>query len=307
MSSPPAPPVPRVSIIEGIGAFISEAIAQYPSATRRASSCVHMLLYMPNYGSESELGVKQSLAFCRAAFSRFQEIQTKPSTLWRPLLLAISSCYLCYPEMVEHILNKIQEGGYTMWAAALCFVASSSFEPKLSRTSDMKLLVMALGKVIERLLEQGKPRTGLVNNCFMLLLEVTVKLKEVQEGIEDEDVGEDEDDNYSGDEDSEDEDDEDSESEDDEIEETQKEFLERYVRVAAKLENGLNVEEEDVEDQDYEPELGFLEGVDTTRTIFSLIKRYHNVLIKDQVLPSELVSNIIKSFPKHSSLFSPSR
>lgn len=140
--SPPAPPVPRGSIIEGIGAFISEGIAQYPSATWRASLCVHMILHMPNYASESELGVKQSLAisFCRAAFSHFREIQTKPSALWRPLLLAISSCYLYYPDVVEQILNKIEDGGFAMWASALCTVASISFEPKISQASEMKLL-----------------------------------------------------------------------------------------------------------------------------------------------------------------------
>lgn len=140
--SPPAPPVPRGSIVEGIGAFISEAVAQYPSATWRASSCVLMLLHMPNYASESELGVKQSLAisFCRAAFSHFREIQSKPSALWRPLLLVISSCYLYYPDNVEQILNKVEDGGFAMWASALCSVASSSSEPKISRASDIKLV-----------------------------------------------------------------------------------------------------------------------------------------------------------------------
>lgn len=67
---------------------------------------------------------------------------------------------------------------------------------------------MALGKVIERLLEQGKPGNGLVGNCFVSLLEAAVWLKEVQEGVEDEDVDEDEDDNCSEGEDSDEEDDE---------------------------------------------------------------------------------------------------
>lgn len=47
-------------------------------------------------------------------------------------------------------------------------------------------------------------------------------------------------------------------SEADEPEETQEEFLERYARAAVELENGLDLEEGDVEDQDYEPELGKL-------------------------------------------------
>lgn len=70
-------------------------------------------------------------------------------------------------------------------------------------------IVMALEKVIERFLGQGKPGTGLVNNCFVSLLEATVRLKEVQEGMEDEEeVDEDEDDNCTEDEDSDDDDEE---------------------------------------------------------------------------------------------------
>ncbi|XP_031396138.1 importin beta-like SAD2 homolog isoform X3 [Punica granatum] len=282
---PPAPPVPRGSIIEGIGAFITEAIAQYPSATWRASSCVHLLLHLPSYASE--LDVKQSLAisFSQAAFSHFREIRTRPSAMWRPLLLVISSCYLYYPDVVERILNKIEDGGFAVWASALSSLASSSFEPKLSRASELKLLVMALGKVVERFLEQGEPGNGLVNDCSNSLLEATVQLKEVQEGMEDEedeDVDEEEDDNYSEDEDSDDEDDEDSEI--DELEETQEEFLDRYARAAVDLENGLVVEEGDVEDQEYEPELGCLEEVDIQRAVFSLIARHRDVLIKGQFL-----------------------
>ncbi|CBI25943.3 unnamed protein product, partial [Vitis vinifera] len=48
LPSPPVPPVPQRSIIKGIGAFVSTAIAEYPSATWRASSCVHVLLHVPS-------------------------------------------------------------------------------------------------------------------------------------------------------------------------------------------------------------------------------------------------------------------
>lgn len=140
MPSPPAPPVPQQSIIEGIGAFVSEAISQYPSATWRASSCVHMLLNVPSYSFETE-NVKQSLvtAFSQAAFSRFREIQSKPCSLWKPLLLVISSCYLCYPDTVESILERASEGGFTIWVSAVALVATGSFEPGLSTKSEIKL------------------------------------------------------------------------------------------------------------------------------------------------------------------------
>jgi hypothetical protein len=139
---PPAPPVPERSIVEGIATFVSEAIKQYPSATYRACSCVHTLLHCPTYSIETE-GVKQSLVivFSRAAFSRFVEVRSTPNSLWKPLLLAISSCYLCYPEIVEGIMEKSEEGGVTMWASALCHVSSSSFEAAgLSTESETKLI-----------------------------------------------------------------------------------------------------------------------------------------------------------------------
>lgn len=141
MPPPPAPPVPQRSIIEGIGTFISEAIKQYQSATLRACSCVHILLHCPTYSLETE-GVKQSLAvaFSRAAFSRFIEVRSTPGSLWKPLLLTISSCYLCYPDIVEGILEKGCEGGFTIWESALCHVSNSSFELGLTVESEMKLV-----------------------------------------------------------------------------------------------------------------------------------------------------------------------
>lgn len=141
MPSPPAPPVPERSIIESICAFISEAILQYPSATWRACSCVHILLHCPTYSLETE-SVKQLMvvSFSRAAFSRFKEVQSKPSPLWNPLLLAISSCYLCYPDTVESVLEQGEKGGMAIWASALCHVSSSSFEAGPTTESDLKLI-----------------------------------------------------------------------------------------------------------------------------------------------------------------------
>lgn len=140
MPSPPAPPVTQLSIIERIGAFVSEAIFQYPSATWRACSCVHMLLHVPSFSYETE-GVKRTLvtAFGRAAFSRFREIQSKPSPLWKPLLLVISSCYLCCPNTLPSILEKDAVEGFTIWASSLALVCSESCEPGLSVKSEIKL------------------------------------------------------------------------------------------------------------------------------------------------------------------------
>lgn len=140
MPSPPAPPVPERSIIEGIGAFVSEAIAAYPSATWRACTCAHLLLNVPRFSFETE-NIKQFLvmAFTRAAFSRFKGIQNKPIALWKPLLLVISSGYLCFPENVERILEKDEDKGFTIWSRALAYISTSSFEPGLSSESEIKL------------------------------------------------------------------------------------------------------------------------------------------------------------------------
>lgn len=120
LPSPPAPPVPGQSVVESIGAFVCEAIPQYSPATWRACACIDILLHLLSYPLEVE-DVKQSLvvAFSQASMSRFREIQSKPCPLWKPLLLAISSCYLCYPEMVEMVLEKAEKGGFVIWASAL--------------------------------------------------------------------------------------------------------------------------------------------------------------------------------------------
>lgn len=141
MPSPPNPPVPTNSIVAGIGAFVTEAISQYPSATWRACSCVHMLLLVPNYSFETD-NIKQSLAiaFGGALISRFREIRSEPCSLWKPLLLAISSCYLCYPELMERIMEKEDGGGFAIWVSALRSICSSSYEPGLTMESEIKLI-----------------------------------------------------------------------------------------------------------------------------------------------------------------------
>ncbi|XVF28138.1 hypothetical protein REPUB_Repub15cG0003400 [Reevesia pubescens] len=299
----PAPPVPQRSIIEAISAFVSEAILQYPSATWRACSCVHILLHVPNYSYETE-GVKLSLAvvFSQAAFSRFRGVRSKPCLLWKPLLLAIASCYLCYPDTVEAILEKEEAGGFATWASALAFASTRSSEICLSAKSEIKLMVMTLVKMIERLLGVGNPSGGLLRDCFTSLIETSIQLKELDEEMEDDQNEEESEDDDNNDDDDEEEmldDDEESESE---HEETEEQFLERYAQAASALENGI-VEEGDAEDQDLEIELGSLEEVDHQRIVSSLIGRYHHALIQGQGLSSQLVSSFINAFPECSSFF----
>ncbi|CAL5412945.1 unnamed protein product [Camellia sinensis] len=296
MPPPPAPPVPRRSIIEGIATFVSEAFSQYPSATWRASSCVHLLLHVPSYTFEAE-GIKQSLviAFSHSAFSRFRDIRNKPSSLWKPLLLAVSSCYLCYPDVVEKILEKDEHEGFAVWASAVGLISSSTFEHGLSSESEIKLSVMTLAKVVERLLTLENQKAGLLQKCFTSLMEASVSLKEAQ-GEEDDDE-ESRDDQDAGDEDTED-DDNDEDSDDDEREETEEEFLDRYAKAAIALENGTVVEEGDVEDQEQELELGGLEEVDQESVVLSLIKRYHQVLLHGQSLPPQVISSFLNTFPE---------
>ncbi|KAK3025334.1 hypothetical protein RJ639_043843, partial [Escallonia herrerae] len=187
----------------------------------------------------------------RAAFSHFWEIRSKPCSLWKPLLLAISSCYLCYPEIVEKFLVKDEHEGFAVWASAVCTISTRNFEHSLSTEAEIKLAVMALAKVIERLLKLGNQGTVTLRDCFAPLLEALVRLKELQE---EEEVEESEDAD-SGDEDTES-DDDDDDDEDDEREETEEEFLERYAQEAVALESGTAIEEGDVEDQEQEIQLG---------------------------------------------------
>lgn len=304
LPSPPVPPVPQRSIIEGIGAFVSTAIAEYPSATWRASSCVHVLLHVPSYSSEVE-SVKQSLviAFSEAASSRFKAICSKPCSMWKPLLLTISSCYLCYPDIVERVLEKKEHTGFTIWASALGFIATSTFEHGPSAESEIKLTVMALAKVIERLLGQGNQASDLLRDCFTSLMEASMQLKELQEEDDNEEAEDDED---AGDDDTDDDDDDnddDEDSEDGEYEETEEQFLDRYAKAAVALENGTLVEEGDEEDLDQEVDLGGLEEIDQKSIVLSLIQRYHQVLIRGQSLPLPIVSSFLNSFPEYSSFF----
>ncbi|XP_022958879.1 importin beta-like SAD2 homolog isoform X1 [Cucurbita moschata] len=291
--SPPAPPVPRRSIVENIGAFINQTISQYPSATWKACSCIHMLLNVPSYSFEAE-GVKESLVvtFSRTSFSRFREIQSKPSALWKPLLLSISTCYICLPDTVERLLEKFDGGGFTVWVSALGYICSSSFAPGLSAESEIKLIVLTLVKVVERIMELGKPRDDFLWKSFSSLMEASIRLKEVREEKDEEsDENEEEDDS------DEIEDDEDSDA--DELEETEEQFLDRYAKAAIDLENNTLIEEGDVEDYDQDIELGCYEEVDEGRIVYSLLEKYHPILSQGQGWPSELPMRFLNAHPEY--------
>lgn len=155
---------------------------------------------------------------------------------------------------------------------------------------------MALAKVLERLLEVGITSGGLLRDCFISLMDASIRLKEVQENMEDDEDGEDEDDENSEDDEGTEDEDEDSQSDD--TEETEEHFLERYAKAAAILENSTVIEEGDLEDQEHETILGSLEEVDQQKVVFSLMEKYHHVLIRGQALPAELVSSFVRSFPE---------
>ncbi|XP_024986626.1 importin beta-like SAD2 [Cynara cardunculus var. scolymus] len=296
--SPHSLPVRQHSIIEGICGFVSDAFLQYPSAIYRASSSVHILVHLSTYSTEEQhIMHAMTTTFCQSAFSCFRQKQSKPSPLWKPLLLAISSCYICYPDIVENALEKDQHEGFRVWALALFSISSSKFEHGPSTESEIKLTVMTLVKLMTRLL-MGNQSSGLLWQCFAAVIEASVRLKEVQE--EEEDVDENEDENTSDDE-SEDTDDEDSE--DDVHEETEEEFLERCAQAAVELENGTGVEEAAEEDEEQEIELGELEEVDPLSILQSLIEKNHQILLQGPELPQELVTSFVNAFPETAIFF----
>ncbi|KAL3505566.1 hypothetical protein ACH5RR_030948 [Cinchona calisaya] len=295
MPSPPAPPVHQRSVIEGIGSFVTEAFYQYSSAVWRASACVQMLLHIPCYTTEGE-EVRRSLvsAFSQAAFSRFRDSASNPCALWKPLLLAISSCYLCYSDIVEKVLEKTQHDGFTVFASTLAFILTSRFEHSLATCSEIKLAGLALAKVVERL---GNQQSILLQECLISLMEAC--LKSIQMQGEEEGEDEESEDVDSGDEDTED----DEDSEIDECEETEEEYLERCAAVAKELENETIVEEGDIDDEDQEIELGVFEEVDVQMVVVSLIERYHGILLQANAPPSETISDFLNSFPECKTYF----
>ncbi|KAG9459904.1 hypothetical protein H6P81_004412 [Aristolochia fimbriata] len=284
---PPAPPVALRSIIEGMGAFVVGGLSTYQSATWRACSSAHMLLNVPRFSFETE-GIKQSLAiaFSKAAFCRFKAIESKTVALWKPLVLVISTCYLYYPDIVERILEKEEKNGFTVWARALGYTYNNLSVSGFSCVSEVKLAVMALTKVIERMVASSfQQMDETLNGCFLSLIKAVIHMKEVQDKEEDDDDGAEDLDDDDDDDEADDEIEEDEDSED-EHEETEEEFLERYAKVASELE-GMVTEEGDLEDQVQELELGALCDVDPLKVVFSLMESYHPAL-QTITLPRQL-------------------
>ncbi|KAD4385083.1 hypothetical protein E3N88_25251 [Mikania micrantha] len=288
------------SIIEGICGFVSNAFTQYPSVVHRASSSVHILLRLLTCSPEEEYIMHAVTAsFTRAAFSSFKEKQSKHSPVWKPLLLAVCSCYLSYPEIVERTLEEDQHDGLRVWAVALCSISSIKFEHGLSNESEIKLAVMTLANLVTGLLMRNESREGLLWECLSALMEASVRLKELQEEGQDADENGDENASEDDNEDEDDEDDEDDDDDDDDVhEETEEEFLERCAQAAIDLENGTGVEEVDEDNQEQEIELGELDEVDALNIVQSLIARHHQILFQGPKLPQQLVSSFIDAFPE---------
>ncbi|CAM8903078.1 unnamed protein product [Rhodiola kirilowii] len=173
MPPPPAPPVPQRSIIEGVSVFLSETISQFPIAT-------------------------------------WKGMLSEPCSMWKPLLLAVASCYMCYPDDIEVVLDKEAEGGFTLWvtynAAKLLLVfhtRSLDYCPIINLNCGftyrwkfivvvffghqnyflvLHVAVLALATIFEQLLAKGISKNALVSESFAALMEASVWHKEVREG-----------------------------------------------------------------------------------------------------------------------------
>ncbi|CAO2150244.1 unnamed protein product [Urochloa humidicola] len=287
------------SIISWASNFVTRAIVAYPSATWRACSCIHTLLHAPNFSLGTEDARKAiAVSFAQAAFTHFKSISDSPAGIWKPLLLAISSCYICYPDAIEQVLNNYDGNGYAIWASALAQVSRSSFSPGLSSESEIKLALLTLSTVIERLLVLSMNDTKVLQDCYVSLMESCIQLKEVQEdgdNDDDDDGAEDLDD----DEEEEDTEDDDEDSEDDDVrEETEEEFLERYA-LAAAGESIEVVEEGDLDEETQDIELGSLDEVDV-QVVLSLVQ--NQPTLQAQTLPDSLVERIAEAFPEYEHL-----
>uniref|UniRef100_A0A453HTK7 Importin N-terminal domain-containing protein n=1 Tax=Aegilops tauschii subsp. strangulata TaxID=200361 RepID=A0A453HTK7_AEGTS len=287
------------SVISRVSSFVTRAIAAYPSATWRACSCIHTLLHAPDFSLGAE-DTRMTLAvtFGEATFSYFKGVSDSPAGIWKPLLLAISSCYICYPDAIQQVLCKDDGNGYTAWASALAQVSSSSFTPGLSSESEIKLAILTLATVIERLLALSMGGTKVLQDCYISLMESCIHLKDVQEDGDDDDGDGAED--LDDDDDEEDTDDDDEDSEDDDVrEETEEEFLARYAAAAG--ESIEVVEEGDIDEETQDIELGSLDEMDIQQVVLSLIQK-HTALLQAQVLPDDLIERIAETFPEYEQL-----
>uniref|UniRef100_A0ACD6AN67 Uncharacterized protein n=1 Tax=Avena sativa TaxID=4498 RepID=A0ACD6AN67_AVESA len=288
------------SVIGRVSSFVTRAISAYPSATWRACSCIHTLLHAPDFSlGAGDARMTLAVNFGEASFSYFKSVSDSPAGIWKPLVLAISSCYICYPDAIEQVLCKDDGNGYTVWASALAQVSSSLFTPALSSVSEIKLAVLTLATVIERLLALSMGGTKVLKDCYISLMESCIHLKDIQEDGDDDDEAEDDDDD--DDEEEEDTDDDDEDSEDEDVrEETEEEFLARYA--AAASESIEVVEEGDIDDENQDIELGYLDEVEINQVVLSLMQK-HITLLQAQSLPDDLIERIAETFPESEQMF----
>ncbi|KAK3120729.1 hypothetical protein QOZ80_9AG0692950 [Eleusine coracana subsp. coracana] len=290
------------SVIGQLSNFVTRAISAYPSATWRACSCIHTLLHAPNFSLGTEdARTPLAVSFAQAAFSRFKSVSDSPDGIWKPLLLAISSCYICYPDVIEQVLRNCDSNGYVIWTSALAQVSSTSFSPGLSSASEIKLAVLTLATVVERLLALSMGGTKVLQDCYVSLLESCIHLKEIEDDGDNDDDDEAEDLDDDDDEEDEDTEDEDEDSDDDDVrEETEEEFLERYA-LAAAGEAIEVVEEGDIDEETQDIELGSLDEVDIQQAVLSLMQ--NQPALQAQTLSDSLIERITGAFPEYEHLF----
>ncbi|XP_062182615.1 uncharacterized protein LOC133886794 [Phragmites australis] len=290
------------SVIGRVSNFVTRAIAAYPSATWRACSCIHTLLHAPNFSLGTEDARKNiAVSFSQAAYSCFKSESDSPAGIWKPLLLAISSCYICYPDAIEQVLRNYDGNGYAIWTSALAQVSSTSFSPGLSSVSEIKLAVLTLATVIERLLALSMGGIKVLQDCYVSLMESCIHLKEVEEDGDNEDDDDGAEDLEDDDEEEEDTEDDDEDSEDDVVrEETEEEFLKRYA-LAAAGESIEIVEEGEIDEETQDIELGSLEEVDIQQVVLSLMQ--NQPALQVQMLPGSLIERITETFPEYEQFF----
>ncbi|XP_024522406.1 uncharacterized protein LOC9646477 [Selaginella moellendorffii] len=307
---PPAPPVPPRSILEGMAAFVSSGMeSAYAAATWRACRLSHTLLHSTSVSFEGEAAVKLLVCrFTEAAFGRLTELSSFNVPLAKPLILVISSCYVGLPDTVEKVLSvagktKDVTEPFLQWAEAMATLADKDADPGLVLETELKLGVMCLLKLVDRLANNGTTEK-IAGKCLVSLLDAAVRLKEAQQTNKaegEEDGNEDDDTNDNSEEYSEEVSDE--EDEEEEREETEDEFLERYAETARELEEeAIEDAEGGTEEDGQDIELGVLALADAEKSL-ALCIQSRGGLVMEQALDPDLVCKFVQAFPHLSCLF----
>ncbi|BBN00117.1 hypothetical protein MPTK1_1g26560 [Marchantia polymorpha subsp. ruderalis] len=319
---------PTRSILEGLVTFVTSAIeGAYPAAAWRACRCTHAILHASSLAFEGEEISKVLVnRFVQATFRRLKALSRFTVPLAKPLVLVIATCYVCLPKETEQVLNleddkKVDEGhgeNLLLWGEALAILSETEADPGLSLECEIKLCVLALLKLLERLMSkemaEGSKGFLVAQHCFKSLLESTVDLKEVQESSSIDDSDDDDSDDSDGSEDSDEDDDDDDDSNsnsddddssDEEHEETEDEFLARYARTARELDLQAIEEAEGGQDEDGQDiELGVLGLVNPECQVMTFIKDHGKTLLTKLSLSKDLVSRFIDKFPGSKQLLS---